>query len=227
MLMKRFTISSLFVVSVCCLSMLSSCQIAEVVIRGTTYYDTEITMKDGRLITGRIGGQRSSQLASASKTISIKTDEGRQKIKSEQIKYMKLARKGHPEKQQTLVFTKWKIPYTKKGKAKELIRENWQAVYSAGDHLIITACGHAFSIDKNGALIVSFSRDEGIKYCILRAGDECPIYIGSSTYAKKSMRKVWMNYLSDDAELCRKIENKEIDSFNFDVIAEQYNPQGK
>jgi len=210
-----------------CVLTLGSCQVAEAVIAGTTYYDTEITTKDNQLITGRIGGQRSSNLPSGSKTISIKTDEGRKKIKSETIQYMKLSRKGHPEKQQTLVYTNFKMPYTKKGVQKFRTFKTWQVLNEAGDHLLITAYGHTYSLSKDGALIITYSRDEGIKYCIQRRGDDCPILIGRSISGRSSMRKKWQAYLSDDPVLCAKIASKEIDAFDFKSIAEQYNPGRK
>lgn len=210
-----------------CILTLSSCQVAQLVISGTTYYDTEIITKDDQLVTGRIGGQRSSNLPSGAKTISIKTTEGRQKIKSEQIKYMKLSRKDHPEKQQTLIYSDLKWPYTKKGQQKFRTFKSWLVINSIGDNLIITACGGSYSLAKDGALVVTYKMDEGIKYCISRPKDDCPILIGRSTYSRSSMRKQWQEYLSDDPVLCEKIKNKEIDAFDFKTIAEQYNPGSK
>lgn len=205
----------------------SSCQVVQVIISGTTYYETEIITHDDRMIAGRIGGQRSSNLPSGSKTISIKTDEGRVKIKSEQIKYMTMARKGHPEKRQTLVYMDSKYPYSRKGEQKYRIFKCWQVLKNAGDHLLITAYGHTYSLSKDGALIITYSRDEGIKYCIQRRGDECPILIGRSISSRSYMRKQWQEYLADDPVLCQKIKDKEIDAFDFVTIAEQYNPTGR
>lgn len=207
--------------------MLSSCQVADLVVAGTTYYDAEITTKGNSLITGRIGGQRSSNLASGAKTISIKTDNGRKKIKSEQIKYLKLARKGHPEKQQTLVFTDFKLPYTKKGVQKYKTFRSWQIVNSVGDHLLITAHGNSYRLAKDGALVVTYMSDEGIKYCMRRPQDDFLIYFGRSISSRSSMRKMWQKYLADDAVLCEKIAKKEIDAFDFTTIAEQYTPGRK
>lgn len=204
-----------------------SCQVVELAINGTTYYDTEITTKDNQLITGRIGGQRSSKLPSAAKTISIKTDEGRKKIKSAEIEYMTLSRKNHPEKQQTLVYTECKMPYTRKGEQKYRTFKNWQIVRNAGDHLLITAFGHTYSLAKDGALVITYSRDSGIQYAIRRRGDDCPILIGRSISSRSHMRKQWRAYLSDDPVLCEKIANKEIGAFDFEAIVEQYNPTGK
>lgn len=211
--------------ALCGIFVLNSCQIVEFAIAGSTYYDTEITTKDDKLITGRIGGQRSSNLPSGSKKISIKTDAGRMKVKSEEIKYMKLSRKGHPEKSQTLVYTTSKMPYTKKGVQKFREFKCWHALYDVGDNIIITAFGHTFSLSKDGALVITYSRDEGIKYCIQRRGDDCPIYFASSISRKSYLRKQWQEWLSDDPELCRKIAKKEIDAFDFTKIAEEYNPK--
>jgi len=178
-------------------------------------------------VTGRIGGLRSAQLPSGAKTISIKTTEGRQKIKSEQIKYMTLFRKDHPEKQQTLIYTEFKEPYTRKKQQMFRIWKSWQVINSIGDNLIITAYGGSYSLAKDGALIITYSTDEGIKYCISRPGDECPIFIGRSTYSRSGMRKQWQKYLSNDPVVCEKIKNKEIDAFDFKTIAEEYNPNRK
>lgn len=224
---QKFFFLAVAAMAASCLFVFSSCQIAEAVIAGTTYYDTEIMTKDNRMITGRIGGQRSSNLPSGSKTISIKTAEGREKIKSETIEYMKLARKGHPEKQQTLVYTDYKVPYKKKGVQKFRTFKCWQVLDNAGDNLIITAYGHSYSLAKDGALIVTYSSDEGIQYCIRRHGDDSLILIGRSISGRSFMRKQWQAYLADDAVLCRKIAEKEIDAFDFKSITEQYTPGRK
>lgn len=210
-----------------CVLTLNSCQIAQLVISSTTHYEAEIVTGDDQLVAGRIGGLRSSNLPSGAKTISIKTTEGRQKIKSEQIKYMKLSRKGHPEKQQTLIYTDFKVPYTKRGQ--QMFREwkSWQVVNSVGDNLIITAFGGSYSLSKDGALVITYSMDEGIKYCIRRPGDASLIFFGRSTYSRSAMRKQWQEYIADDPVLCEKIKNKEIDAFDFKTIAEQYNPDRK
>jgi len=217
----------MFTFAIWCILTLHSCQIATLVISSATHYDTEIATKDDRIVTGRIGGLRSSHLPSGAKTISIKTAEGRQKIKSEQIKYMHLARKDHPEKQQTLIYTEFKEPYTRKGQETFRTWKSWQVVNSIGDNLIITAYGGSYSLSKNGTLIITYSTDEGIKYCIRRPGDECPIFIGRSTYGRSSMRKQWQKYLSNDPVLCKKIKDKEINAFDFKTIAEEYNPNRK
>lgn len=203
---------------------LASCQLVELGINGTTYYDTEITTKDNRLITGRIGGQRSANLSAFAKTISIRTDEGRQKIKSEQIMYMKLARKGHPEKQQTLVYADFKLLYKKKGEQRAKTYKSWQVIENVGDYLLVTAYGNSYSLSKDGSLIITYDRDEGIKYCIKRPGDDCPVYLGRSTQGRSSMRSKWQEYLADDPALCEKIKSKKIDAFDFKEIVEQYNP---
>ena len=220
-------LSALAASAALCLSMLHSCQVAQLINNGTTYYDTEITTVDNKLITGKIGGQRSSNLPSGAKTISIKTDEGRQKIKSESIKYMTLSRKSLTEKRQTLVWTEYRIPYKKKGEQRFRTYKNWQVLNSVGDHLIITAYGNTYSLAKDGALVITYTRDTGIQYCLQRHGDDCPIHFGRNTSSRSFMRKQWQEYLSDDPVLCEKIRSKEIDAFNFTAIAEQYSPKGK
>ncbi|MEY8688122.1 hypothetical protein AB9N12_19040 [Bacteroides sp. AN502(2024)] len=227
--MKSLRISRFLLISMAafCVWAFHSCQVAELIISGTTYYETEITTKDNQQITGQIGGQRSSNLPSGAKTISIKTKEGRKKVKSEEIKYMTLTRKNHPEKQQTLVYEEFKKPYTKKGEQKFRTFKTWQILNSVGDHLLITAYGHTYSLAKDGALIITYSADEGIQYCIQRQSDDCPILIGRSVSSRSYMRKQWQKYLADDPVLCEKIAKKEIDAFDFTAIAEQYNPAGK
>lgn len=224
---KTTFLSALAAIAALCLTTLPSCQIAEAVIAGTTFYETEITTVDNRIISGQIGGQRSSNLPSGAKTISIKTAEGRQKIKSETIRYMTLSRKGKPEKQQTLVYTDYKIPYTKKGELKFRTYKSWQILNSVGDNLIVTAYGNTYSPAKDGALIITYSRDTGIQYCLQRKGDDCPIHFGRNTSSRSHMRKQWQKFLADDPALCEKIKTKEIDAFDFKTITEQYTPQGK
>ncbi|MBO5155915.1 MAG: hypothetical protein J6C05_02085 [Prevotella sp.] len=219
-----FNLVLMAVMSFCLLS-LNSCQVAQLVINGTTYYDAEITTKDNQIIAGQIGGQRSSNLPSGAKTISIKTADGRNKVKSEQIKFMKLSRKSHPEKQQVLVYTGYRVPYTKKGVQKFREFKAWQILKSVGDNLLITAYGQTYSLSKDGTLIITYDRTMGIQYCLQRPGDETPILMGRNTAGRSYMRKQWLKYLADDPVLCEKIEKKEIDAFALDAIAEQYNPK--
>ena len=96
---KRISLSVASAVAAFCVFMLNSCVVAELINDGTTYYDAEITTYGNLVVTGRIGGQRSSQLPCGAKKISIKTENGREKIKSEQIKYLTLSRKKHPDNQ--------------------------------------------------------------------------------------------------------------------------------
>ncbi|MCM1109272.1 MAG: hypothetical protein NC388_09555 [Clostridium sp.] len=227
--MKPFKAKSLtsLIAAVACTLMLTSCQVVDLIVSGTTYYDTEIITNDNQLVNGRIGGQRSSNLSCGTKTISIKTEEGRKKIKSEEIAYMKLARKNHPEKQQTLIFTEFKFPYTRKGVQKYKTYNSWQVVKSVGDNLIVTAYGNSYKLAKNGSLVVTYASDEGIKYCIRRRQDDGLLFLGRSISSRSFMRKQWLKYLADDEVLCEKIEKKEIDAFDFTAITEQYTPGRK
>lgn len=225
--MKRVNVFRCAIVALCAFA-LDSCQVVDMVKSGTTYYYTELMTNDDRLVTGEIGGLRSSNLPSAAAVISIKTDEGkREKIKSEDIKYLTISRKGHPENQQTLLYMDWKIPYTRKGEQKYKVRKNWQVLKDRGDNLMITAMGATYSLSKDGALVVTFSSNEGIRYCMLRPGDDCPVYFGRSIYGDKAMREQMCEFLSDDPALCKKIESKEIDAFDFKTIVEQYNPSNR
>ena len=56
----RITRFLLIAMAAFCVWTFNSCQVVELVISGTTYYETEITTKDNQLIAGQIGGQRSS-----------------------------------------------------------------------------------------------------------------------------------------------------------------------
>lgn len=210
-----------------CFLMLGSCSVVELINDGVTYYDAEITTYGNRTVSGRIGGQRSSKLPCGAKKISIKTETGREKIKSEQIKYLTLSRKKYPEKQQTLVFLDFKVPYKKKGATRYRTYKRWQVLEKMGDNLLITAYGDFYSLAKNGDLIITYDMATGIQYCIKRPGDDMPILFARNTAGHSYMRKQWQEYLADDQVLCRKIANKEIDAFDFAAIVEQYTPGRK
>ena len=224
---KRISLSVASAVAAFCVFMLNSCVVAELINDGTTYYDAEITTYGNLVVTGRIGGQRSSQLPCGAKKISIKTENGREKIKSEQIKYLTLSRKKHPDNQQTLIYQDFKVPYTKKGVIRYRTYKRWQVLEHAGDNLLVTAYGDFYSLAKDGTLVVRYNQYAGLKYCIKRRDDDSLIFIGTNNSGRSYMRRQWQEYLSDDKVLCAKIANKDIDAFDFKAIVEQYTPGRK
>lgn len=204
-------------------AMLSSCQIASVVKDATTFYQCEAHKSDGSVITGRIGGMRSSNFYASTNTVSIKTATGREKINSEDMDYLLLWDKDYPDRKNQLLY----MPYTvtsKNGK-KSYEYKVWMYVEAEGDNLVVLASGISYAISGRGELIISYSSNVSISYYIIHKGDKKPQYIFRSNTSKSKARNAWATALKDCPSLVQKINNKTIDPFNFQDIANAYNPK--
>lgn len=220
--MKKKSIKGLAAATavIMCLA-ITSCEIYSAVKAATTFYQCEVHKKDGSIVSGRIGGLRSSNFYANTKTVSIKTATSREKISANDVQYLVLWDKDYPTVKNTLMY----VEFEKEGrKGKKCYNKRWMYVEGAGDNLIILGSGSYYQITPKGDLIISYVNTDGIQYYLLRNAN-MPMYFANSNRTKKSMRKMWAEKLKDDPSLVNKITNKEIDVWDFKTIADEYNPK--
>ena len=95
--MKKKSIKGLAAATavIMCLA-ITSCEIYSAVKAATTFYQCEVHKKDGSIVSGRIGGMRSSNFYANTKTVSIKTATSREKISANDVQYLVLWDKDYP-----------------------------------------------------------------------------------------------------------------------------------
>ncbi|MCI7599183.1 MAG: hypothetical protein SOY06_10145 [Prevotella sp.] len=203
-------------------AVMSSCQVAQVVKDATTFYQCEVHKSDGSVVSGRIGGMRSSNFYASSDIVSVKTATGREKIKSEDADYLLLWDKDYPDRKNQLLY----MPYTwKTKKGKDMEAKVWMYVEADGDNLVVLASGISYAISGRGELIISYTSNVGISYYILRKGASKPEYLFNNSKSKSKARQAWAEALKDCPSLVQKINDKTIDPYNFKDIVNAYNPK--
>lgn len=199
---------------------LTSCQIISLVIDLTDKEEARILLKDGTELKGRAKMPNSN-----TKNIRIKTEDGKKhKISGKDIEVLCLWKKKHPEKEHFLYYNAYmgnKLFSTKK---KKEYKPAWMAGEAVGDHLNIFVCGYDYKIIKDGTMNIISVQNGSIIYVAQKTGDELGVFIGTTDGGKSILRKNLTEYLNDDPVLCKKLENKEIESDEFQKIVDTYNP---
>ena len=218
--MKRFKIFRVLLVAI---PLFSSCQIYSVIKDATDREEGRIVMADGTEHVGRVKMPKCN-----TKNIRIKTDKGEKlKLKNTDIAVLGVWKKTHPDKCHFLVcqpYTTNKMFSTKKEKT---IKPQWMAVTAQGDHVEFYCCGYKYSIPKDGTLTITSVQNGNIAYVARKTGDENGQIIGYKGSGARHWRKLLIKYLSDDPSLCKKLEDKEIESGDLQKIADTYNPESK
>ncbi len=183
---------------------MQSCQLVTGAIdiaREVKGFPVEVKLNDGTLLAGE-----AKMPNGRTKTVTVKEADGtKHKLDSEDIAYLTAWSEKAPDSRFTLVY---------KGK-------RWMVPKSVGRYLAVFAQSGDFYIGKDGTMHVTGTQ---IHYYGFRPGEEEGTLIAHTDYSKKQARKSVTAYLSDDPDLCRAIEAKEIDPFDFDTICAEYNP---
>lgn len=219
---RRKTMKGLAALLVCLMCLVvSSCEIYSAVKAATTFYQCEVHKKDGSVVTGRIGGMRSSDFYASTKTVSVKTATSREKISADDVEYLVLWDKDYPSNKNSLMYTEYEV----EGRKGKIVRKKcWMYVEGLGDHIVILGSGDYYRISAKGDLIISYTNLTGIRYYTLTKGS-APVYIASSTDSKRSMRKTWAEKLKGDPVLVNKITSEQINPWDFKTIADEYKPR--
>jgi len=216
--MKRFKVFRLLLAAI---PLLSSCQIYSVIKDATDREEGRIVMADGTEYVGRVKMPKCN-----TKNIRIKTDKGEKlKLKNTDIAVLGVWKKTHPDKCHFLVchpYTTNKIFSTKKEKT---IKPQWMAVAAQGDHVEFYCCGYKYSIPRDGTLTITSVQNGNIAYIARKIGEENGYIIGYKGSGARHWRNLLKKYLDDDPDLCKKLEDKEIESGDLQKIADTYNPK--
>ncbi len=206
-----------------CIAMFSleSCQIYSVVKDATDKEEGRIITNDGTEYVGRVKMPKCN-----TKTIKMKTTDGKKvKLANTDIAVLGVWKKTHTDKPYALVchpYSTNKLFSTKKRKDH---KPQWMAIKEQGDHLEIYSCGYKYSIPSDGILKITSVQNGNIIYIARKTNDTTGRLIGYvDGNSKKFTRTQLMEYLSDDPDLCAKLESKEIEATDFNKIVNTYNP---
>ncbi len=188
---------------------LNSCFIATTAVelsRDAKKYPVEVALHDGGTITGE------AKLPNGrTKKVTVKDENGNKtNLKSADIARLTVWNAKAPDSRFVLVFQ----------------NKTWRTLKAVGQHIAIFSQSADYYINKNGVMTV---KGNAISYYGLRPGDEEATFIvqqSESTLARAA-RKALIAYFADDPDLCKAIENKEINPYDFDRICEEYVPEGK
>lgn len=212
----KIRVNHLLVVMLCMLSstFMTSC-LVNAVVDSTKFYQCEVHKSDGSVVSGRIGGVKSAKFNAATKTFSVKTTTGSEKITSSDVDYLLLWDKDYPDRKNQLLYLG----------QKDKKKKTWMYVEAAGDNLIILASGINYSISGKSELVIKYSDYVPLRYYVLRKGDTLPSFIFDNNSPKTRARNVWADVLKDCPSLVQKITDKTINPFSFEDIAKAYCPK--
>lgn len=178
-------------------------------------------MKDGTEYAGRVKMPKCN-----TKKIRIKTENGeKMKLQNTDIALLGVWKKTHTDKCHYLVSLPYvgnKLFSTKKEK---IIAPQWMAIRVVGDYVEFYCCSYNYSITRDGSLVITSVQNGSIAFIARKKGDDKGRIIGFQGSGSKQWRTSLMNYLSDDPDLCKKLENKEIEPSDLQRIADLYHPQ--
>lgn len=207
----------------CVACMLGGCQIYGVIKDATDKEEGRIVMKDGTEYVGRVKMPKCN-----TKNISIKTAGGEKlKLRNTDIAVLGVWKKTHTDMCHYLVsypYVTNKMFSTKKEKT---VAPQWMAVQAQGDNVEFYCCSYKYSIQSSGTLTITSVQNGSIVFVGRKKGEEKGRVIGYQGSGTKHWRTSLFNFLSDDPELCRKLENKEIEPDNLKQIADLYTPKAK
>lgn len=194
---------------VCAAFCLSSCGIVSTAVeisRDVKKYPVEVVLNEGETLAGE------AKLPNGrTKKVTVKGADGQKtKVKSADIERMTAWNAKAPDSRFVLVYQD----------------KTWRTLKAVGRHIAIFSQSADYYINKNGVMTV---KGDAIFYYGLRPGDAEATFIvrqGESTLARAA-RKALIAYFSDDPDLCKAIENKEIGPYDFDRICEEYTPESE
>ena len=184
-----------------CIAM-QNCSIVTTIYHNTDKKQTRIVLNDGSEIEGKTVLPKNAQ-----KKVRVTTPDG-QKIKllSTDIATMCLYKEKYPENQSFFQYSRW------------------MPVEAVGDNIAVFTLGDWYQMSAKGELSV-FCRGGSILYIVRKADDTSGKCVGSYMNKSRFYKKDLMEYLSDDADICRMIEEGDIEDGDFQAIAEEYAPE--
>lgn len=195
--------------------LMSSCQVYGLIKTLTDKEEGRVVMKDGTEYTGRV-----KMPLSYEKNLRITTTDGKKlKLKGTEVALLGVWKKSHPDDVALLVYGSYKSGKISKKRRTE--KPVWMALWEKGDYLEIYKYGDKYSITSSGTFKIT-SYQGGLIYTLLRKkSDLVPMCLDSYS----SHRKGLIEYLADDPELCKKLQDREIKATDLEKIADEYEPE--
>lgn len=196
---------------------MQSCSLVSTIYHNTDKKQTRIVLNDGREIEGKTVLPTTTQ-----KKISVKTSDGQKiKLQSSDIAMMCLYREKYPENQHFFQYMPYEMWRSKKKEWYEM-GKRWMAVEAVGDNIAIFTLGGWYQMTPKGELSV-MSRGT-ILHIARKNTDAVGKCVGLFQNKSRFYKEDLMQYLNDDADICRMIEDEDIDDGDFQTIAEEYEP---
>lgn len=196
--------------------MLSGCEIYSIVKDLTDKEEGRITTTDGKVLTGRVEMPN----ANTKKLTIVTVDSQKTVLKSEDIKELVVWKKTHTDMKHVLQY----LPSHKMTNPKKVREPLWMALLTSGPYLKIYACSFNYSIPSNGELKITSVKGGDILYFALKKGETVPYGIFITSHSKRDAKERFLEYLSDDPVLCKKLKDAEINPLECETIAQEYNP---
>lgn len=208
--------STLLLFALITVFMLSGCEIYSIVKDLTDKEEGRITTTDGKVLTGRVEMPN----ANTKKLTIVTVDSQKTVLKSEDIKELVVWKKTHTDMKHVLQY----LPSHKMTNPKKVREPLWMALLTSGPYLKIYACSFNYSIPSNGELKITSVKGGDILYFALKKGETVPYGIFITSHSKRDAKERFLEYLSDDPVLCKKLKDAEINPLECETIAQEYNP---
>ena len=197
--------------TVVCLPLLfAACSLTSLIREESRLEQVRVYLADGSIIEGK------AKLPDLQdKTIRIVAEgKGRKHIKADKIKALAFRRENTEGRRDIFLYSKYK-------KADMVLGPFWMKLEGSGPHLSVMAYADDFQFNACGHMLLV---GEQIRYYFFKGNDGRGYNVASKGYANSVplARSEIMDFLSDDSDLCKAIEEKRIEPFEFDVICETF-----
>lgn len=188
---------------VCAAALCQSCITTAIISarKNNKKFPMEITLNDGTKLTGE-----AKVPDGKTKSLTLREEDGtKHKLKSADIDFVESWNPKSDDTHFTMFY-----------------REKRRMVpRAAGENLMILSSSADFTMDKHGTMTVS---GQSIVHYAVRRGDGEVTRIGGNGFTTRSARKALLDFLSDDPELCRMLEEKEVGHYDYEKLCELYKP---
>lgn len=161
------------------------------------------------------------------KKIRMKTNDGHKiKVKNTDVSILGVWKKTNTDNVAFLVCHPYITGKSFSKKKRKIEDPEWMSLEAFGKYVEFYVHSSNYSINSKGVFKISSGNGRGmINYLVRKTNEELAVVIGSYKGNKNQLRQELLEYLSDDPELCRRIENMEIEPDDFSEIADKYHPQ--
>ncbi|MDY5979395.1 hypothetical protein [Phocaeicola plebeius] len=200
----------------------SGCTTYALIKDATDHEEGRLVMKDGTEYIGRV-----KMPNFGTKKIRMKTNDGHKiKVKNTDVSILGVWKKTNTDNVAFLVCHPYITGKSFSKKKRKIEDPEWMSLEAFGKYVEFYVHSSNYSINSKGVFKISSGNGRGmINYLVRKTNEELAVVIGSYKGNKNQLRQELLEYLSDDPELCRRIENMEIEPDDFSEIADKYHPQ--